>query len=69
MLIAFGAAGRQARKSRKISQEELAHLASIDRSYMGSIERGEQNVGLISVARIADALGVAVAGLILDARL
>jgi transcriptional regulator with XRE-family HTH domain len=52
-----------------MSQEELAYRARIDRSYMSSIERGEQNVGLMSMHRIAEALGISLAELILDARL
>lgn len=42
-----------------LSQESLAHLAGIDRSHMGKIERGERNVTLLNVERIADALKVA----------
>ena len=41
-----------------LSQESLAHLAGIDRSHMGKIERGERNVTLLNVKRIADALKV-----------
>jgi ribosome-binding protein aMBF1 (putative translation factor) len=69
VLTALGKAVRSARLERGISQEELAHLASIDRSYMSSIERGEQNVAIINISRIASALGIAVAELFLDARL
>lgn len=42
-----------------LSQESLAHLAGIDRSHMGKIERGERNVTLLNVERIADALKIA----------
>jgi transcriptional regulator with XRE-family HTH domain len=52
-----------------MSQEELAHRSGVDRSYMSSIERGEQNVGLMSMHRIAEALGVSLAELVLNAKL
>ena len=42
-LIAFGEKVRQIRKEKGLSQEALADLAGIDRSYMGHIERGDQN--------------------------
>jgi transcriptional regulator with XRE-family HTH domain len=69
VLVAFGQAVRQARDKAGLSQEELAHRAGIDRSYMSSIERGGQNVGMISAARIARTLGMSLAELMLEARL
>jgi transcriptional regulator with XRE-family HTH domain len=54
----FGARVRQLRKARKLSQEALALEAGLDRSYVGSIERGTSNVALINIHRIAEALGV-----------
>lgn len=54
----FGARVRQLRKARKLSQEELALESGLDRSYLGKIERGESNVALINIHRIAKALGV-----------
>lgn len=55
----FGARVRQLRKARGLSQEALALEAGLDRSYLGSIERGESNVALVNIHRIAGALGVA----------
>lgn len=55
-LVQLGAAIRARRKVLKISQEALADLAEIDRSHMGKIERGERNVTLLNVLRIAKAL-------------
>lgn len=69
VLVAFGQAIKAARAVAGVSQEELAHLAGIDRSYMSSIERGEQNVGLMSMHRVAEALGLPLSALVLDARL
>jgi len=69
VLVAFGQAVRQARDKAGLSQEELAHRAGIDRSYMSSKERGGQNVGMISAARIAQTLGMSLAELMLEARL
>lgn len=57
-LVNFGNRIRAIRKEKNLSQEELAALANIDRSYMGHIERGEKNVTLTKIYQIADALGV-----------
>lgn len=46
-----------------MSQEALADAAGIDRSHMGKIERGERNVSVLNVARVADALGTNIASL------
>ena len=62
-LAAFGRAVRAARLEQEISQEALADLAGIDRSYMGGIERGEHNVALINIQKIAHALRLSVANL------
>lgn len=53
----FGARLRQLRKERNVSQDELALRAQIDRSYMGRIERGQVNITLEKVYRLANALG------------
>lgn len=68
-LLAFGSAIKALRKTRGISQEELAHRSSIDRSYMSSIERGMQNPGLMTVVQIAAGIGVSVAELTAKAKL
>lgn len=69
VLATFGAGVRHARKDRRISQEELALKCGIDRSYMGSIERGEQNSGLLHIARIAKALDMKISELMVVAKL
>ncbi len=68
-LVAFGTAVRKTRLALGLSQEALAHEAGIDRSYMSSIERGGQNVGLVLAAQISRALGVSLADLISSAQL
>ena len=57
-LSAIGQTIRMLRKARNTSQELLAHQANIDRSHMGKIERGERNVTVLNILRIADALGI-----------
>ena len=54
---AFGAAVREARTQGGIAQETLAHLAGIERSHMGKIERGEHMPTLVLILKIARALG------------
>jgi len=55
-IIAFGKTLRTLRKTKGLSQEAFADLVGIDRSYMGSIERGEKSIGLIKVFELTDAL-------------
>jgi transcriptional regulator with XRE-family HTH domain len=57
---AFGARMRSFRKAVKprLSQEKLGFACGLDRSYIGRVERGESNVGLVNIHRIADALKV-----------
>ena len=57
-LLAVGTAVRERRKVRGVSQEELAEQAELHRTYIGSVERGERNVTILSLIRIAEALGV-----------
>ena len=56
-LIALGEALRRTRLTLGMSQEGLALLAELDRSYVGGIERGEHNVAVVNLIRLADALG------------
>jgi transcriptional regulator with XRE-family HTH domain len=54
----FGQRLREVRQARGHSQEELADLAGIDRTYVSSCERGRRNVCLINIWRLANALEV-----------
>lgn len=63
-IVAFGQRVREVRKAKGISQEKLAELAGIDRSYMGNIERGEKNVTLKKVYEICDALDIDIKDLV-----
>jgi len=54
----FGDHVRELRKANGLSQEELALRADLDRTYIGGVERGERNVSLINICRIAEALSV-----------
>ena len=62
--VAFGGRLRALRMERNISQEELADSAGLHRTYIGSAERGERNVSLVNLGKIATALGVPVSKLV-----
>jgi transcriptional regulator with XRE-family HTH domain len=66
---ALGKAIRQTRQERGLAQEAFAARARIDRSYFGAIERGEFNVTLDTIAKIATALGTSVSRLLTRAGL
>lgn len=56
LTVSFGLKVREQRKQKKLSQERLALLCNIDRSYMGRIERGEVNITLEKLYELAEAL-------------
>jgi transcriptional regulator with XRE-family HTH domain len=60
----FGARVRAERERLGISQEELAARAGLHRTYLGGVERGERNVGLLNVLRITRALGIPASALL-----
>lgn len=62
----FGQRVRVLRAERGLSQEALADLAGIHRTYVGSVERGERNIALDNINALADALGVSPAQLVDD---
>lgn len=63
ILKKFGERVRTQRKLKDISQEELAHRASLHRTYIGMIERAEKNITLLNIERIANALEVSISEL------
>lgn len=54
----FGERLREIRKSRRISQEALASICGLDRTYIGGVERGERNISLVNIYKIAHALQI-----------
>jgi transcriptional regulator with XRE-family HTH domain len=58
---------RRLRAERGISQEALADLAGLHRTYIGSIERSERNISIDNIAKLAAAFGVAPSKLLEDA--
>lgn len=57
-LQSFGRRIQELRKKLGISQEELAFRAGFHRTYVGMIERGERNISLCNLLRLADGLGI-----------
>ncbi len=53
----FGTRVKALRQSKKLSQEKLANLAEVDRTYLPEVERGERNISLVVAEKIAHALG------------
>lgn len=54
---------RELRKAKGFSQEAFAYEVGLDRTYMGSVERGERNIAAINIIRIAKVLKVEVGDL------
>lgn len=66
---AFGAAARSLRRERGIAQAAFAARAGLDRGYYGAIERGELNVTLDTLVKVAAGLGVRPSTVLRRARL
>lgn len=54
------------RKEQGLTQEELGELAQLDRTYIGSVERGERNISIDNMEAVANALGVDLRELLAD---
>lgn len=63
ILLAFGQRLRTVRGRSRVSQEALAELAGLDRTYISFLERGKRNPSLVCIAKLAAALQVTVAEL------
>ena len=65
-LLALGDAVRHYRIQAGLSQEALAAVCGLDRTYVSGIERGKRNVGLVNIQRIATALDTTISNLFED---
>lgn len=63
LALRFGATVRKLRSQQGLSQEQLAEKANLHRTYIGMIERGEKNITLENIEKIAKALGITLAEL------
>ena len=61
--VRFGKALRQRRNKLGVSQEAFADMCELDRSYIGGIERGERNVALVNIEKLAKTLRVSISEL------
>lgn len=66
-LVALGHAIRRLRKTHGLSQEQLGLQAEVDTSYLGRIERGDNNAAILTISKIAEALHLTVAELMVEA--
>ncbi|MHA7497151.1 helix-turn-helix domain-containing protein [Xanthomonas euvesicatoria] len=56
--VLFGLRLAEVRKTKGLSQERLALESGLARSYLGGVERGQRNIALLNIYRLAEALGV-----------
>jgi transcriptional regulator with XRE-family HTH domain len=60
ILEQFGTKVRKYRLKKKLSQEKLAELADLHRTYIGQVECGKRNVALKNIAKLAKALNISI---------
>lgn len=60
LLLKFGQSVQKHRKEQNLSQEKLAELADLHRTYIGMIERGEKNITLLNIYKISQALNITI---------
>lgn len=65
----FGEAIRAERRRQGISQEQLALRSELNRTYMGGVERGEENISLLKILQLTDVLKTTPSRLLADAEL
>ena len=68
VMVRFGKRLREVREEAGISQEKLADLAKLHRTYVSSVERGKNNISLVNIERLATALGVTMGELMPDTK-
>lgn len=66
VLQKFGGNIRSIRLKKGLSQEKLAELSGLHRTYIGGVERGERNISLINLVRLAKALDIPIDTLVKD---
>ena len=59
----LGARIRELRSGIGFSQEKLSHKCGLDRTYIGSVERGERNIAALNLKKISNALNISVSEL------
>ncbi len=64
ILLRFGKNVQEYRKAQQLSQEQLAELAGVHRTYIGMIERAEKNITLCNIEKIAKALNISISKLL-----
>jgi transcriptional regulator with XRE-family HTH domain len=68
VLVRFGKRLRQIREKVGVSQERLAEMARLHRTYVSSVERGKRNISLLNIDRLASALGISLRQLMPETR-
>lgn len=66
VLLLFGKRVMEIRKSHALSQEQLAELVGVHRTYIGMIERAEKNITLLNIAKLAKALNIDMSELLIN---
>jgi transcriptional regulator with XRE-family HTH domain len=61
--VRFGKALRQRRNKLGVSQEAFADMCELDRTYIGGIERGERNIALVNIEKLAKTLRISISDL------
>ena len=69
ILLSLGSAIKRIRLGKNLTQEKLAFLSGVDRTYVGQVERGDNNGAILTLARLAKALDISIAELISQANL
>lgn len=64
VLLQLGQKIQAVRNEQKITQEKLAELSELDRTYISSVERGQRNISILNIIKISDALGITACSLL-----